>query len=97
MYLRIHSSPEGEVVALCDATLIGRRLSQGNIVLDLGKYAGFYKGEKVGAAEATAALKGAQNVNLVGKKALVAAKGAGLDTSGAMSIGGVPHLQLYKI
>jgi len=85
MYLRIHSSPEGEVVALCDAELIGRRLAQGNIVLDLGKYASFYQGKKVTAAQATAALKGAKNANLVGKKSLSAAKGAGLDVSSAIS------------
>ena len=97
MYLRIHSSPEGVVVALCDAELIGRRLSQGNLVLDLGKYASFYQGEKVTVAEAAEALKGAANINLVGKKALAAATGAGVDISGAISISGVPHLQAYRI
>ena len=97
MYLRIHSSPKGEVIALCDAELIGRKLAQGKIVLDLGKYAHFYQGKKVTGAEAAAALKGAQNLNIVGKKSLSAARMAGLDVSAAISIDGVPHLQAYRI
>ena len=97
MYLRVHSSPNGEVVALCDAELIGRKLAQGKIVLDLGKYAGFYQGKKVTAAEATEALRGAQNINIAGKKSLSAAAAAGLDVEGAIKISGVPHLQVYKI
>lgn len=97
MYLRVHSSPNGEVVALCDAELIGRKLAKGKLVLDLGRYADFYKGEKVSAAEATEALRGAQNINLVGKKSLEAASKAGLDVEGAIKISGVPHLQAYRI
>ncbi|MCX6773185.1 MAG: DUF424 family protein [Candidatus Micrarchaeota archaeon] len=97
MYLRIHSSPQGEVIALCDAELIGRKLAQGNLLLDLGKYADFYMGEKVTVASAAKALKGAVNINLVGKKSLSAAAKAGLDVSHSISISGVPHLQAYKI
>ncbi len=97
MYLRVHSTPNGEMVAVCDSELIGRKLTQGKIALDLGKYADFYQGKKVSASEAAGALRGAQNINLVGKKSLAAAKGAGLDVSAAISISGVPHLQVYRI
>ena len=97
MYLKIHSNPQGIVVALCDSELIGKVLMDGKRRLDLAAYAGFYQGEKVGAAEAAQALLGAENANLVGAKALAAAKAAGLDTSGSIRIGGVPHLQLYRI
>lgn len=97
MYLRIHPSQNGSVAALCDAELIGRVLSQGKVKIDLEKYAGFYKGEKVGGAEAAEALRNAASINIVGKKSLAAAKQAGLDVKGAITVSGVPHLQAYRV
>lgn len=97
MYLKIHSSPEGEIVALCDESALGKVLVQGKIRLDLKMHSSFYKGENVSRAEAIEALKGAHNANLVGAESLEAAKSAGLDVSGAVMISGVPHLQLYWI
>ena len=97
MYLKIHETPDGEVVALCDAELIGRLLADGKRRLDLSMFADFYRGEKVGREEAVEALRPARNANLVGKKALAAAIGAGIDISGAVKIAGVPHLQVYRM
>lgn len=97
MYLKVHSTPNGEVVALCDAALLGRVLSEGKIRLDLVKYADFYRGEKVGEQQAVSALSSAANANILGEKSIAAAAQAGLDVSGAIKISGVPHLQLYKV
>jgi len=47
--------------------------------------------------EAVAALSSAANANIVGSRALAAAKKAGLPTSRAMTIEGVPHLQVYRM
>ena len=97
MYLKIHSSPEGEIVALCDEELIGRVLRDGKMCLDLKVHGAFYKGEKVSQARAVAALSEARNANLVGVRSLEAAKKAGLSVSGAVLISGIPHLQMYRI
>ncbi|MFA6327973.1 MAG: DUF424 family protein [Candidatus Micrarchaeia archaeon] len=97
MYLKMHPSPDGEIVALCDVELIGKVLASGKAKLDLSAYAPFYLGKKIGETEAVEALKAAQNANLVGKKALAAAKKAGLPVSHAKNIGGVPHLQIYRM
>jgi len=97
MYLKTHASPDGEIVALCDIELIGKVLTKGKIRLDLSAYAPFYLGKKVEEKEAVEALKLAQNANIVGKKALAAAKKAGLAVSHAIMISGVPHLQLYRL
>lgn len=95
MYLKIHNN--GEVVALCDEDLLGKVFSDGPRKLDLAKYADFYAGQKVSIKQAAEVLKTARNVNLVGREALQAAKEAGLEVSGAIFIGGVPHLQIYRI
>jgi hypothetical protein len=97
MYLKVHHTPQGSIVALCDADLLGTIVSDGKRHLDLQKYANFYQGKKVGKKEAVSALAGAKNANLVGKKSLDAAKAAGMDISGAISMGGIPHLQVYSI
>ncbi len=97
MYLKAHSFPGGEIVALCDAELLGRVLSEGKLTLDLQKHRGFYEGKKVGEKEAVSALASAANANIVGKKSLSAAKKAGLDASAAVRICGVPHLQAYRL
>jgi hypothetical protein len=94
MYLRIH---DNGVVALCDAELIGRKLTAGKAVLDLAAYSDFYKGEMVAEPEAIAALRGASSANIVGKKSLAAARKAGLGTEGAIIFSGVPHLQFYRL
>jgi len=97
MYLKMHASPDGEIVALCDIELIGKVLASGKARLDLSAYAPFYLGKKVEEKEAVDALRIAQNANIVGKKALEAAKKAGLSVSHAKTIGGVPHLQVYRL
>ena len=97
MYLKTHASPDGEIAALCDVELIGKVLVSGKARLDLSAYAPFYLGKKVSEKEAVEALKSAQNANIVGKRALLAAKKAGLAVSHAKNICGVPHLQVYRL
>ena len=96
MYMKLHGTPDGGVVALCDAELIGRVLAGGGRRLDLSKFSGFYKGELVGQEQAASALAAARNANIVGEKSMAAARKAGLDVSGAVEIAGVPHLQVYR-
>ncbi len=96
MYLKLHNTPAGQVVAVCDAAIMGKVLCEGNRRLDLEAHSGFYRGKKVGLPEAAEALSGAQNANLVGEKSIKAASLAGLDVSGAITISGVPHLQVYR-
>jgi len=97
MYLKVHSSPLGEVVALCDAELLGLVISEGETRLDLRSHASFYKGKRVTPREAKQALMGARNANIVGRKSLAAAQKAGIDCARALTISGVPHLQIYGI
>jgi hypothetical protein len=97
MYLKVHHTPMGDIVAICDAELVGRVLANKKYRIDLKSHASFYQGKLVGKAEAVAVLSGAENINIVGKKALAAASSAGLATSHAVTIEGIPHLQAYKI
>jgi len=98
MYLKIHEQQGQKIIALCDSELLGKVYRSGKLVLDLDKYRAFYEGEKVSHDEAVSALWKANSANIVGKKAIEAAKAAGIVLgSEVVVIGGVPHCQAYRI
>ena len=97
MYLKVHSTPKGTVVALCDKELLGKVLSQGEARLDLQRHAGFYKGELVSEKQAVKALAESENANIVGEKSIAAAAKAGFDISSARLVGNIAHLQAYRL
>ncbi len=103
MHAKIHDKryPDGSirrVIAACDTALLGKILQEGEIILDLKTYKSFYEGKKVSEAELLEILKGAENLNLVGEEVInAAAKVLPIDAKKARTIGGVPHLQFYKM
>lgn len=103
MHAKIHNKryPDGSsrtVIAACDAHLLGKVLQgEGENILDLKTYRSFY-GEKVSAERLLEMLEGAQNLNLVGEKVIgIAAKVLPVDPKKAKMIGGVPHVQVYRV
>jgi len=98
MYMKVHAHGHSTIVALCDKENMGKVLRKGGLVLDLKAHAYFYKGTLVSEAVAARALKEADSINLVGKRAVALAKKLGLASdSDVMRIGGVPHVQVYRI
>ena len=86
------------IVAICDKELLGRTLKQGEVVLDLEKYSSFYDGVSLSEEEAVSWIKSSRNLNLVGVKAVKAAKTAlKVSASSVKKIQGVPHLQVYYV
>jgi len=86
------------IIALCDSNLLGKVYSQGEAVLDLKNYRGFYEGNPVSEMEAIELLRKADNANIVGERAVaVAQKTLGVPKTRLKRISGIPHLQYYKI
>lgn len=95
-WIKEHSSPQGQVLAVADADLVGKVLKQGKIVFRVSEH--FYKGELVEEAELKEKLSQAQNINLVGEKSFQVAKGMGfLQEKDILRIEGVPHAHVYKL
>ncbi|MBI4361085.1 DUF424 domain-containing protein [Candidatus Micrarchaeota archaeon] len=100
---KIHERRDGHgvkksVTAVCDRTLLGKVLRQGDAVIDLKTYRGFYEGTAVTAAEAGEMLRQARNINVVGEKAVQAALSAlPINKSAVKKIAGVPHVQVYYL
>ncbi|MCL5102416.1 MAG: DUF424 family protein [Candidatus Marsarchaeota archaeon] len=45
IYLKIHETDEGTIIAMCDESLIGKVLEEGDLILDLKDYSDFYVGD----------------------------------------------------
>lgn len=89
---------ELKVVAVCDKELLGKVFGEGGCVLDLKSYASFYDGAGVTEDKAVELIRNAENLNLVGKKAVAAAgKAIEIDAKSVRKIAGVPHLQVYSV
>ncbi len=102
VFVKVHErrGPGGRVlrvVAVCDEELVGKVFREGGRELDLRKYAAFYKGRVVGEGEVVELIRGAENVNLVGERAVAAAEKALGSRAGVRRIAGVPHLQVYRV
>jgi len=77
MIVKVHQTHEGKkVVAVCDQELIGKRLKEKNIRLDLSSE--FYNGEEKSEDEILKLFDEAYIVNLVGEKAVKLGKKAGI-------------------
>lgn len=99
MYLKVHLSPKGKVVAVCDADLLGKVLEEeGGAFMDLQRHRAFYEGKKADAQDVADALRGFSSANLVGKEAVgIALEMKLADEGQLMRIGQVPLVQLYSI
>lgn len=100
---RIIETKIGKILVLCDEGLIGKKYEgktkkNGKIVLDLKKYASFYSGERIPKNGIKEEIKMAKVINAVGKESVkFITNKLDLDENKVIRIGGIPHLQIYKI
>jgi hypothetical protein len=99
MYVKIHESASGKILAACDEDLLGKSFSEGERYLDLEKYRGFYADRKVSEGELMKELKGRFiSANLVGESSVKAAiKAKLLSKKDVMRIQGVPYAHIYYL
>ena len=97
MFLKIHRSPElGDVVAVCDRELLNTTLTHGKLTVKVTE--AFYGTCPATEADVEDALKNADNINLMGERAVAVAEKMGLVTrSGCIMIGSIPHAQIYRL
>ncbi|QQR92553.1 MAG: DUF424 family protein [Candidatus Iainarchaeum archaeon] len=95
--IKIHAHPEeGEVLAVADATLIGKIIEEGKLQLHVSDR--FYNGEIITPQELEEKLQECGNINLVGTHAFSVAQKMGLvSEKGVKRIAGVPYACIYKV
>jgi hypothetical protein len=98
MYLKIHQTKEGKVVAICDEELIGKVLEDKEACMDLDKYRKFYVGKKAADLEVKKALEEFDSINAVGKESVgIVLKSGLVKTTDVMYINQIPYIQIYKV
>lgn len=98
MYLKIHETKDGRIIAACDKELIGKVLDDGKTHLDLDSYRDFYVGKISTKDELKNALQNFISANLVGENAVSVALESGFaQKDDVIYINTTPYIQIYKI
>lgn len=91
--MRIHRQGRERLVAVCDATLVGREFREGNMRLQI--HEAFYGTDGADALEVLRELAGCTIANLVGVDVITLAIRHGfVHPDNVLDIDGVPHAQL---
>ncbi len=91
MYCKRHELKGRVIYALCDKSLIGRVLKDGNLVIDLDKYRSFYIGNDEFSSNY-------ESINAIGEKSVSFLINRGIIKKEEVKyVGDIPHVQIYKI
>lgn len=98
IYFKRYQTEHGDMIAMCDEELIGKKLEEGKIEIDLEKYAGFYKGELLKEEDVIELLDNIYSANVVGERAteILIKKGI-VDKKEVKKVAGVPFVQVFTI
>jgi hypothetical protein len=100
IYIRIHSTDNGNMVAMCDSDLIDKVLSQGDIEINLRDYADFYKGQLTSRDEALTIVKkeGMVSANIVGEEAIKVALDKGIiEKANVKKVSRIPYANAFSV
>src|SRR5271157_5358096 len=75
IYIKKHKTDNGVMLAMCDADLIDKVLSEGDVEINLKNYSGFYKGDLIDPKNIRKIIdeETIHSANVVGKEAVGAA------------------------
>lgn len=96
LLLSERETPEGVVVAVCDADLLGETYEAGRVSLTVTEE--FYGGDPASDEAVAAALGRAKTANIVGESAVAAAVEAGfVDPENVLELDGTVHAQYVRL
>jgi len=95
-YVNLKKVGRNVVLAICDAEILGKTLTEGKIVFHVRE--SFYKGDKVNVEEALRLIENSTIVNIIGKNCVEnAIKKGYVHPEAVLKIEGVPHAQIVKL
>lgn len=100
IYIKIHITENGNMVAMCDSTLIDKTLKEGELEINIKDYSDFYKGELVSAEKAVTMLNPQKlySANIIGAESIKAAiKGEIIHEDSVRMVNKVPYANSFKI
>ena len=87
---------EAGVLSLCDSNLIGKKFEENDIILNISER--FYNGHAVADNDIIELIKEADNICIVGKKAVDLAKKSGVvKEEGVKIVKGIPFAMVFSV
>ena len=101
IYLKVHKTENGSMIAMCDEDLIGKVLEQGDVYINIRDYRSYYVGDRMSREDAVKLIKSMEKIhssNAVGKESVE----VGLETKivnmkDVLKVDGVPYVQSYNV
>ena len=94
--VRLTGYQENTMLNICDVDLVGKKISEKNLQVDISK--NYYGKEIVEKNEAENLLKNSSIINMVGKEIISLSMNLGIGSEkGIKKISGVPFLIVYKM
>ena len=95
MFLKVHRTPGGEILAVCDRELLNTTLVHRDVEVRISE--AFYGNTPVSEKEVRTALANCANANLFGRRTVEVAIACGaVDRGCVVLVGGVPHAQVFR-
>ncbi len=98
--IKIHDSENGNIIALCDDELLGKKFKEGATELDLDTYGNFYKENTVSEDDVFLMFGdiGFYSVNAVGQRSVdILIRAKYIEKAQVSTIGGIPTVQIYRM
>jgi hypothetical protein len=100
LYLKIHNTESGDILAMCDSALTGRVLSEDEVEINLKDYSEFYIGRLMDPEGAHALIKSTRimTANIVGEESVRVALKSGIIKRGHVKrVMGVPYANSFRV
>lgn len=96
IYVKIHDTEEGNIIAMCDSALIGNVYEEGDMVLDLKDYSDFYVGDLADPKDIELPENKFNSANIVGEESIeVAIRHKLIEKENVNRIMRVPYAHTY--
>lgn len=101
LYIKMHDTENGIILALCDEKLINEILIEGELELDIKNYQDFYNGKLIDKEEIldeNIKIKELFSVNIIGEEAIFyGIKNKIIEKENIKQIINIPYAQAYRI
>lgn len=100
IYVKIHNSENGDIIAMCDSSLIDKIISDGELEINIRDYSDFYRGSLVDRKKALGMInpKRMNSANIIGKESVeVAVEGNIILEESIRLTGKIPYAHAFRI
>lgn len=99
IYAKVHSTPNGNILAMCDEELLDRVIKDGAVVINIKDYSEFYKGDRIDGKKLEDKYRhDIFSANIVGKRSVELAISSSIIKEEHVKVAdGVPYAQAYRV